>query len=200
MQQQITARLISPRSEYYKFKKLFEANPKFGNEKISADKFDSWVEDIDQQIKKGKCLLSAGFDQENNLVSFVTGFPLFAISGWMLGIVKIGQPKNHFYDTAQIITVANDFLINHMENLGFYKFWVIGPYRELEMRFNIMPKVSPIFARYQSFEEEVIKKGTRSKVKVWDFYLNNDEDVVVKMMVLKNQYRKQFLNLENFLL
>lgn len=194
-------KFIQPLEYSQQLEQLLINSPKLGTMYFAdREQIQTWLESVDKDVTGGTCLMSAGFDDNHHIINFMTGYTLHRIAGWYLGYVKIRDVTNHFYNTAAIIKEANDQLILEMENRGYYKFWVIGPYRELEIRFSIMGRVSTVFSRYTSYEEQIIPRGTRSSIAAWNSYIHPEHDSVVKMMVLRNEYRKQYLQLPQFLM
>jgi hypothetical protein len=197
-----TIKILSPDDDVkhilfdlFKIDKTFNRNLNLTNNEV-----DQKIEMLLSGIESNKIFVCVQLTDDGKPINLITSSPLTRIQGWVLGLVKISQSTNHFYKTCKIIAPCHDFLISYMESLGYYKFWVMGPDKELEIRWHYMRKVSSVFSRYNSYDEIVIKKGTLSGVAAFDLGRNIDynNDIVVKLMSLESKVRRQLLGLENY--
>ena len=78
---------------------------------------------------------------------------------------------------------------------GYYKFWMGAPEVHHNIRNRVMIKHSKLAHRYQWFDEYIIPKGQKTDIKIYEFNrrICNWSDILVRMFVLKQEYRVELL-------
>lgn len=178
-------------------KTIFRLNPKAMRVVMTEEFQDKYLNRIREKITEGDAHVAVTFENGEPIVTYI-GFVLVNIAGWHAGLSKITYKYNHYNKSAPIMADALDLLLEKMESLGYYKFWVTAPERHHNIRDKILCKHSKYLSRYKWFDETVIPAGEKSGVFSFDAFRRPVDwtDVVVRMYILDQQYRVEKLRVK----
>lgn len=143
-------------------------------------------------IKNNEMKLSMVFSPDNEPLAFYCGRLVPKIGGWWAGATKIKTPSTNYNTSARIMQPALDLLIDEMERLGYYKWWLVMPESHHNIRNTIMKKYSPALNRYDWYDEQIIPAGKKSDIPLFELhrFVTHWADVVVRLLVLKQEFRE----------
>jgi len=139
-------------------------------------------------------------EDENKIpIAMYTSRLLPTVAGWWVGATKIKQPSTNFHTSAKIMVPALELLIHDMEQMGYYKFWMVAPEHHHNIRNSVMKKYSPSLNRYDWFDEIIIPKGGKCNVPLFEMHriVVNWADTLVRMFVLKQEYRADLVKIQH---
>lgn len=177
-------------------KSMYDFNNNINGIKLSVDEISAWCDAIMRGVKEGTKQVAVNFDNLGEPLAMIVGHEKPNVNGWILGLVKVSRPTNHYNKSALIIAPALDLVINFMESKGYYKYWAINPKDKVDIRFKIMRKHS-VLHRYDAYDEMIIPAGKSSGVKIWDSNrkIHPTEDMTVKLFALRQEFRLPLLKL-----
>lgn len=190
-----TARFISSNEVHEIVGDLFSIDKNIIRQLKTEEELKKIRENWIRWMESNEMKITVIFDENNNPLGMYTARLVPKISGWLVGATKIKKPNSNFYITAKIMVPGLELLIQEMENMEYYKFWMIAPENHHNIRNSIMKKYSPSLNRYEWYDEEIIPAGKKSKVPLFELHNNvvNWTDRVVRMFVLKQEYRNNLL-------
>lgn len=194
-----TARLLNL-DEIDLVKLLFEVDSSIVKKNLDPTELTSLIQFLKEKSSQGIAKVSMTFDENNNPYGVHVGYEIPKINGWIFGLTKVKQSNNHYYKTASAMSASVNLLINHMEQRGYYKFWSHTTQKRHDYRTKIMCKFSENLSRYDHYDELVIPRGELSNVIIWDMYrpIINWSDVLVKMFVLRQEFRVRLIKEKNY--
>ncbi len=145
--------------------------------------------------EKKQMLIPVVFDEAGQPVAMYSARLIPKIAGWWVGATKIKYPNTNFHTSAKIMVPALELLINKMEELGYYKWWMVAPENHHNIRNTVMKKYSPALRRYDWYDEKLIAKGKRSYVELYEMHRGVVDwtDVLVRIFILKQKHRVEYL-------
>jgi len=145
--------------------------------------------------EKNQMLIPVVFDSSGQPVAMYSARLIPKIAGWWVGATKIKYPNTNFHTSAKIMVPALELLINKMEELGYYKWWMVAPENHHNIRNSVMRKYSPALQRYDWYDEKLIAKGKRSYVELYEMHRGVVDwtDVLVRIFILKQKHRVEYL-------
>jgi hypothetical protein len=182
-------------NELHLIKKLFSKNKLIAEKELSDTEIDLKISQIKDRIDSGLLKISIIFNENQEPYAMRSGFYIKKAGAWYLSATKLIQPENHYNITARNLAPGLDLLINHMESLGYYKFWNAGPERQQDIRTKIMCKYSKMLGCYDWYNECLIPKGKRSDIDAYEVFRNvsNSSDVMIRLFVLKQEEREKLI-------
>ncbi|CAB4241612.1 hypothetical protein UFOVP71_150 [uncultured Caudovirales phage] len=186
-----TYRLITP-EELDLVRAMFDYDPSLVDVDLTPAQIDEWCVNTMKGIGAGSRACVMAFDENKEPVAMTIGSEYTQTKAWYKGISKIRKPNNYYPTTARIMGPAEDMLIQYMEDRGNFKYWSAtfeGKYHTT--RNNILRKHSPMFARYDGFDELIVPPGQETGLKIWDLNRRPHPfaDILIRMYVLRQEYR-----------
>lgn len=159
-----------------------------GNEELEA-MILSWIPLLDSNRMR----ISMLFSDSGEPLGMYTAVLFPDVRAWWVHATKIKHTQNHFATSAKILLPAGEFLLDELEGMGYYKFWMAAPELHHTIRNTVMKKYSERLRRYDWFDEYIIPKGQKCDA-VPAFDVNRRvctwSDVIVRLFVLKQEFRK----------
>jgi len=190
-----TVKFISS-SELELAKELFSLDSRLIGEPMELDEIDQMLSSWKILLDDNKMRISMIFSETNEPLGMYTGVLFPEIRGWWVGATKVKYTTNHFAKSARLILPAGEALLDELESLGYYKFWMAAPEIHHNIRNTIMKKYSERLNRYEWFDEYIIPQGSRTP-DIPIFNVNRKtctwSDVLVRMFVLKQEFRKSLV-------
>jgi hypothetical protein len=186
-----TYRCISP-EEIDVVRAMFDYDASLVDVDLTPSQIDEWCFNTMKGVVAGSRACVVAFDENNEPAAMTIGTEYTQSKAWYKGISKIRKPNNYYPTTARIMGPAEDMLIQYMEDRGNFKYWSAtfeGKYHTT--RNNILRKHSPMFARYDGFDEMIVPPGQEAGIKIWDMNRRPHpfSDILIRMYVLKQEYR-----------
>lgn len=178
---------------------MFENDPYIGSVKLTQDKINQLIEHLRTGIDNGLTLVTMSFVDGIPEVFYV-GYEYPRLQGWYIGLTKIRESSAHFKTSAKVMAPTLDLLIATMQDKGYYKFWMTAEERHHNIRNRYIKKFSNYASDYEWFDELVTPKGQRSTVSSFEanrLTVNDSSSVLVRMFVLKQHKRVEFLLQKN---
>lgn len=186
-----TARFITPDELSPVVKELFSIDKTIIRQERTEDEL-AYLRGFWKSLMVNKeMMVSVVFDENNSPVAMYTARLVQRVAGWLVGATKIKKPNTTFYTSAKIMAPGLDLLLDTLETMGYYKFWMIAPEEHHNIRNRVMKKYSPALNRYDWYDELVIPAGEKSKVDLFEMHRFQVDwsDTLVRMFVLKQEYR-----------
>jgi hypothetical protein len=189
-----TARLITT-EEIDLVETLFDNNRSVLKKDLEPTDMSGLIQSLKDTHSKGISHISMTFDDANVPYGVYVGYEVPRVQGWVFGMSKVRSHKHHYRTTAEAVSKSFDLLIEHMENKGLYKWWTTNPERYLRRRPKIMREFSKYLDRYDYYDELVIPSGQLANIALFDAFrpIVDWSDILVRMYVLKQRHRVQFL-------
>jgi hypothetical protein len=158
---------------------------------ITQDQQDTIVNNIRKAMMNGGMHVIVVFDSDNNPIASCQAFEVPNLRAWRWCGISSVKNFNHYNKTASILVPAFEMMTALMESKGYYKFWAINAESDLNIRFKITCKNSPMMSRYSYYDEMIIPKGKTSGIPLFDGYrfAADAYDVVVRLFILDQQHR-----------
>jgi hypothetical protein len=174
---------------------LFNKDKKIAEKELTDSEIEFKIDQIKDKIENGILKISIIFDENSNPYAMRSGFYMKKAGAWYLSATKLLHSENHYNITARKIAPGLDLLIEHMESMGYYKFWNAGPARQQDLRTKIMCKYSKLLGRYHWYDECIIPQGQRSDIDAYEVFRNvsNSSDVMIRLFVLKQEEREKLI-------
>lgn len=176
---------------------MFKMNPTVEKKVLSPDEIEQFIDHLITGITLDSTYVVMSFESGVPLTMYVT-YIHKEIGTCYIGLTKISKPSVNFMTTAKLMAPAFDFHTNLMEQKGYYKIWMTASERNHNIRNAIMRKYSSKISHYDWYDEVVVPPGKMSGHHCFDtsrFSLNYDTSLVVRVFILKQEYRKQMLGL-----
>lgn len=179
---------------------LFESDSSFLKKELSQDEIDSRIKYIKDAVSVGSAKVSMTFDEDNKPYGVHVGYEVPRVNGWLFGLTKVRTNSNHYYNTAKAMAPSINLLTSYMENKGYYKFWSHSSEKRHEQRTKIMCKFSDQLRRYEYYDEIVIPRGEICSVALFESFRAPVDwsDILIRMFVLKQEYRLQLINQKQY--
>lgn len=187
-----TVRFISS-SELDLVRELFSIDSRLVGEPMSTEELDIMLESWVQLLDNNKMRISMLFSETNEPLGMYTAVLFPDVRGWWVHATKVKYTKNHFASSAKLLVPAGEFLLDELESLGYYKFWMAAPEIHHTIRNTVMKKYSERLHRYEWVDEYIIPQGQRCpEIPIFDVNRRTCtwSDVLVRMFILKQDYRK----------
>lgn len=186
-----TVRLINSNELHY-IKDLFSIDNRLIGEPVTPEELERMVLGYRRLLDTNAMKIAVMFDENQDAVAMYTARLFTKTRAWWVGTTKIKKPSNHFNISARIMMPALDFLLEEMESMGYYKFWMGAPKMHHDIRNTVMKKYSERLNRYEWFDEYIIPQGERCNVEVWEQNRRtcNWTDILIRMFVLKQEFRE----------
>lgn len=189
-----TIRFINPNETEFIYE-MFSVDPSMVGVDLTKDDQDKMVKRFKTHMEAGSFKIAMEFDDQGSPQVMYTGLVLQKVQGWWVSATKIKQPTNHFAKSAKIMAPCLDFMLDHMEQQGFYKFWMGAPEVHHNIRNTIMNKYSKKLPNYIWFDEMVIPRGCEAGVEAFDYMRKTCHwsDITIRMFVLDQKHRVEYL-------
>jgi hypothetical protein len=187
-----TARFITPEEVDSVIQDLFSIDKTITRQVKSEEELAFLRNHWKNLMSNNEMMISVVFDEEQQPAAMYTARLVPKVSGWWVGATKIKKPNTSFYTTAKIMVPGLELLLNTLEAMGYYKFWMVAPEEHHNIRNRIMKKYSPALNRYEWFDELIIPAGGKSDVALFEMHrvIVDWTDTLVRMFVLKQEYRE----------
>ena len=174
---------------------MFSIDKSLVGETLTSQEINTIAQGYREAMDLGYMKITMVFDENESPVAMYTARLLPMATGWWVGATKIKEPTNHFNKTAKIMAPGLDLMLENLEAEGYYKFWMGAPEVHHNIRNRVMIKHSKLAHRYQWFDEYLIPKGQKTDIKIYEFNrrICNWSDILVRMFVLKQEYRVELL-------
>lgn len=189
-----TARFITE-DEMHLVYDIFSIERELVRQKLSEEELANLVALWQGFIKNKEMKISMVFSPDNEPLAMYCARLVPKIGGWWVGATKIKHSATNFHTSAKVMQPALDLLIEDMEKLGYYKWWMVAPENHHNVRNTVMKKYSPALTRYDWFDEKIIPAGKRSDIPLFEMHrvVVHWTDVLVRMFVLKQEFREQLV-------
>jgi len=187
-----TVRFITS-SEMNLVHELFSLDSRLIGEPMSMEELTNMTDSWKIMLDDNKMRIAMLFSETNEPLGMYTSVLFPEIRGWWVGATKVKYTTNHFGKSARLLLPAGEFLLDELESLGYYKFWMAAPEMHHDIRNMVMKKYSERLHRYEWFDEYIVPKGNRCpEIPIFDVNRRTCtwSDVLVRMFVLKQEYRK----------
>lgn len=180
-------------------KKIFKLNPNAVGMVQTEEMQERYLSKVAEGIRAGLTHAAVTFEDGEPIVVYI-GIEFPKISGWHVGLTKITEKYNHYNKSAPIMADALDLLLEKMHSKGYYKFWMTAPESHHNIRNKIMRKHSKYLSQYLWFDEVVIPANGVSGISAFDSVrgIVDWTDVVVRMFVLDQKHRVEFLRTKGY--
>jgi hypothetical protein len=186
-----TARFITPEEVHPIVTELFSVDKTITRQLKTEEELDTLKNQWMNLMIEGEMKISVVFDESGSPIAMYTARLIPRIAGWWVGATKIKNPSTNFHTSAKIMVPGLELMIDEMEKLGYYKWWMVAPENHHNIRNNVMKKYSPALNRYEWFDEAIIPAGARSDTPLFEMHrlVVHWTDVLVRMFVLKQEHR-----------
>jgi len=174
---------------------MFTVNPTIEKKVFDSERIERFVNHLRDGMEKNETHVTMSFEDGIPLVMYV-GYEYPKIGAWYIGLTKTTETAMHFKTSAKVMAPAFDLLAQVMENKGYYKVWMTATERNHNIRNMVMRKCSTALPKYDWYDEIVVPAGEWSGSDFYDrnrLSLNNDSSVVVRLFVLQQEYRNNYL-------
>ena len=186
-----TARFITEHEMHLVYE-IFSNDRVLVRREISIEELANLVLLWQELIKNNEMKISMVFSPDGEPLALYCGRMIPKIGAWWAGATKIKNPSTNYNTSARIMQPALDLLIDEMERLGYYKWWLVMPESHHNIRNTIMKKYSPALNRYEWYDEQIIPAGKKSNIPLFEMhrFVTTWADVVVRLLVLKQEFRE----------
>ncbi len=193
-----TVRFITP-DEVDFIRHLYSIDRRSVGIEFDDAKIDRIVAGTRDLLSKDMCAVPMVFNEEGTPIGMYLGYDIPRVGGWMVGLTKVLQSTNHFNTTAPMLAPALNMLIERMEKRGYYKWWMGAPESWHNIRNKIMRRHSYMLDRYDWVDETVIPRGQTSPFSLYNSFSSpcNWSDIIIRMFVLRQQHRVDYLRQQN---
>lgn len=183
--------ILSPEMDFVR--ELFSIDSRLVGEEMSTEELETMIESWKLLMDANKMRISMLFSETNEPLGMYTAVLFSEVRGWWVHATKVKYTRNHFATSAKLLVPAGEFLLDELEGLGYYKFWMAAPEMHHTIRNTVMKKYSERLNRYEWFDEYIIPQGCRTpEIPMFDVNRKTCtwSDVLVRMFVLKQEFRK----------
>lgn len=198
MNEQTTPNIIrfieSDELQYLKY--MFDIDPALLGIKLTRDEINCLLSRFEHGMTITKTnRIAMMFDEDRNPVAMYSCIEFPAVASWAIKLTKVLNVATHYNISAKMSAPLLDFLINAMEQKGYYKFWMTATEQHQNNRNKVMCKFSKALPRYTWYDEQIISKGTTSLTSAFDAGrpINYQSDALVRLFMLKQKYRVEIL-------
>jgi hypothetical protein len=186
-----TVRFID-RSELNHVRTLFSEDDRLIGEPVAQEYLEDMISTWDMLMEKNEMMITMIFDENNEPIVMYTARLYPNLKSWWVGATKIKAPNNHYNTSARMMVPALELLLDTLESMGYYKFWMGAPEQHHDIRNVVMKKYSERLNRYEWYDEYIIPQGERCDVYVWEHNRRTCtwSDILIRMFVLKQEFRK----------
>lgn len=173
-------------------RELFSLDSRLVGEVMSTEELETMIESWKPLLDANKMRISMLFSETNEPLGMYTAVLFPEFRGWWVHATKVKYTRNHFATSAKLLVPAGEFLLDELEGLGYYKFWMAAPEIHHTIRNTVMKKYSERLNRYEWLDEYIIPQGCRApEIPIFDINRKTCtwSDVLVRMFVLKQEFR-----------
>lgn len=190
-----TVRFINS-SELDYVRELFSLDSRLVSEEMTTEELETMISSWVGLLDSDRMRISMLFSDSGEPLGMYTAVLFPDVRAWWVHATKIKYTQNHFATSAKILLPAGEFLLDELEGMGYYKFWMAAPEIHHRIRNTVMKKHSERVRRYDWYDEYIIPKGQRCP-EIPAFDVNRRvcswSDVIVRLFVLKQEYREQLV-------
>ena len=187
-----TVRFINS-SELDYVRELFSIDSRLVGEEMSPEELETMIQSWVELLNTDKMRISVLFSDSGEPLGMYTAVLFPEIRTWWVHATKVKYTQNHFATSAKLLVPAGEFLLDELEGMGYYKFWMAAPEMHHRIRNTVMKKHSERVRRYEWYDEYIIPKGQRCpEIPMFDVNRKtcNWSDVIIRLFVLKQEFRE----------
>ena len=192
--EEYTVRFLEP-TEYDILYSIMKENPRVHGMQLSNDDIETYCKLTLGAIPRGFKKVAVTFTSDGPM-SFSIANEKPIIGSWVQGLTVKKPQKRFVHNPIRLISAPMDFLVEQMENKGYYKFWDISRDKLNNARENWLSQYTTKLDRYDYFTEEIIPPGASSKTPLFEEHrrILPKESATVRLYVLKEKYRLELIN------
>jgi len=174
---------------YVKF--MFNIDSRIEKKSFTSEQIDRFILHLKYGMEKNTTLIVMSFIDDEPIQMYVT-YLFEKVATAYIGLVKTIKTAVHFKTSAKMLAPAFDLLTEILQESGYYKVLMTASERNHNIRNLIMCQCSKHLGNYDWYDEVVVPKGDRAGVYIYDINrlsVNTESSLVVRMFVLKQEYR-----------
>lgn len=185
----MTIRFIDPTELDY-VRELFSLDDRLVGEH-TGDFLETMLTNWREMMTAGSLKVNIRFSDEGEALAMYSARLFPKVRGWWVGATKVKHISNHYNHSAKIMAPALDAMLEHMESLGYYKFWMGAPVQHHNIRNQVMKKYSPKLNTYDWYDEYIIPMNERCDIDIWEQNRRTCtwSDITVRLFTLQQEYR-----------
>jgi len=192
-----TREITADELHYVKF--MFNVDPRIEKKTFTPEQIDRFILHLKDGLEKHTTMVLMSFT-DGDPVQMYIAYLFEKIATGYVGLVKTIKTSVHFKTSARMLAPAFDLLAEILQERGYYKVLMTASERNHNIRNLIMRQCSTHLGTYDWYDEVVIPRNEKSGVYFYDINrlsVNTESSVVVRMFVLKQEYRIPLLKKSN---